>query len=123
MTAETMSSVAFFHMNRTYRQEDYDKAWWEVCLNQHHDALPGSALNTTVPAQRDRYGLAGILADETAVTLTQAMSRRVDMSRVKEGSVFCFNPLPWAREATLELQLIGDISAASGGSPFLPPVG
>lgn len=107
MTAETVSSVASMTLGWDYPVAAYDRAWWEVCFNQFHDSLAGSAMRSTYVDGRDGYGVSGALATETTVAAVEALSRHVDMSRVKEGSLLCFNPLPWPRTATIEVELDG----------------
>ena len=66
---------------------------------------------------RDDFGDAASLTTASTVAAVEGLSRCVDMSAVKEGAIFCFNPLPWPRTATLEVQLSQDGPTASLQAP------
>jgi alpha-mannosidase len=100
--AETISIVANLGSGRPYPGDQYVEAWWKVLFNQFHDVLAGSAILADYQDVRDSVGSACDLAQRSRVEGLEGMAKRVDLSDVKEGAVFAFNPLPWKRKALLE---------------------
>src|SRR5215207_9176349 len=100
--AETISTVANLSSRHIYPAQEYASAWWKVLFNQFHDLLAGTAMYTAYRDSRDSLGWACETAQTLRVEALESMARRVDLSTVKEGAVFAFNPLPWPRKALLE---------------------
>jgi len=100
--AETISSVASLSIQHDYPGQEYPSAWSKVLFNQFHDLLAGTAMYTAYRDSRDSLGWACETAQTSRVEALESMARRVDLSTVKEGAVFAFNPLPWPRKALLE---------------------
>jgi len=99
---ETISLIAYLGAGFSYPAADYDEAWWKVTFNQFHDMMAGTSLYSDYQDVRDSLGWACETAETKKVEALELMSRRVDMSEVKEGAVFLFNPLPWERKALVE---------------------
>ena len=100
--AETISSVASLSIQHVYPGQEYPSAWSKVLFNQFHDLLAGTAMYTAYRDSRDSLGWACETAQTSRIEALESMARRVDLSTVKEGAVFAFNPLPWPRKVLLE---------------------
>jgi alpha-mannosidase len=100
--AETISVVANLQNEHPYPGPEYASAWDKVLFNQFHDLLAGTALYSAYRDSRDSLGGACDTAQTSRVEALESMARRVDLSTVKEGAVFAFNPLPWPRKALVE---------------------
>ncbi|HEY0430838.1 MAG TPA: glycoside hydrolase family 38 C-terminal domain-containing protein, partial [Pyrinomonadaceae bacterium] len=100
--AETISTVASLSGQHVYPSQEYPTAWWKVLFNQFHDLLAGTAMYTAYRDSRDSLGWACETAQTSRIEALESMARRVDLSTVKEGAVFAFNPLPWPRKVLLE---------------------
>jgi len=100
--AETISAVASLSGQHVYPSQEYPTAWWKVLFNQFHDLLAGTAMYTAYRDSRDSLGWACETAQTSRIEALESMARRVDLSTVKEGAVFAFNPLPWPRKVLLE---------------------
>ena len=100
--SETISLIANLSANHTYPGQEYAEAWWKVLFNQFHDLLAGTALYADYQDVRDSVGSACETAQTSKVEALETMAKRVDLSEVKEGAVFLFNPLPWSRKALVE---------------------
>ena len=100
--AEIISLAANISNDHAYPRDEYAAAWSKVLFNQFHDLMAGTALYTAYQETRDSLGYASETAHTSRVSALESMARRVDARAVKEGSVFVFNPLPWARRAIVE---------------------
>lgn len=100
--AETVSVAASLQHGHAYPAQEYAAAWGKVLFNQFHDLLAGTAQYAAYTDARDSLGYACETALTAKVEALEALARRVDTRAVKEGAVFAFNPLPWARKALVE---------------------
>lgn len=101
-SAEAISTIANLNNAHVYPGEEYASAWNKVLFNQFHDLMAGTALYTAYQESRDSLGWASETAHAARIEALESMARRVDAREVKEGSVFVFNSLPWARKALVE---------------------
>jgi alpha-mannosidase len=100
--AETICLAADLSSGRVYPGEEFSEAWWKVLFCQFHDMMAGTSLFSDYQDVRDSVGYACEVAQTAKVEALEAMAKRVDLSRVEEGAVFLFNPLPWRRKALVE---------------------
>ena len=100
--AETICLIADLSADRVYPGEEFSEAWWKVLFCQFHDMMAGTSLYSDYQDVRDSVGYACEVAQTAKVEAFEAMAKRVDLSRVEEGAVFLFNPLPWRRKALVE---------------------
>jgi alpha-mannosidase len=100
--AEAISLVASLSDGRAYPSSEYAESWWKVNFNQFHDMMAGTSLYSDYQDVRDSVGYACETAQTAKIAALEAMAREVDLSEVKEGAVFLFNPLPWARKTLVE---------------------
>lgn len=101
-SAEAISLAANLNNGHAYPGQDYATAWGKVLFNQFHDLMAGTALYSAYRDARDQMGWAGETAQSSRVEALESMARQVDLRAVKEGAVFLFNSLPWARKALVE---------------------
>jgi alpha-mannosidase len=120
--AETISLAANLNHRHEYPARDYAAAWWKVLFNQFHDLMAGTALYNAYREARDQMGAACETAEANMVEALESLARRVDMSAVKEGAVFLFNPLPWPRKALVEYHTDRDPSVPPWGPPTQNPI-
>jgi alpha-mannosidase len=113
--AETLAAVAQLAEQHTYPSADFAESWWKVCFCQFHDMMAGTSLYPDYQDVRDAVGYACEVAQTMQIEALQTLARVVDTSNVAEGCVFAFNPLPWARMATLEFHTD---NAPSGSAPI-----
>lgn len=100
--SETISLAAHLSAGRAYPGEEFSEAWWKVLFCQFHDMMAGTSLYSDYQDVRDSDGYACELAQTAKIEGLETMARRIDLSRVEEGAVFLFNPLPWRRKALVE---------------------
>lgn len=100
--AETLSTITNVSYSGSYPAAEYKEAWWKVMFNQFHDMMAGTALYTDYQDVRDSLGWACETAQKSRIECLEVMAKRVDTRSMKEGGVFVFNPLPWARKAIME---------------------
>ncbi|HEX8150163.1 MAG TPA: glycoside hydrolase family 38 C-terminal domain-containing protein [Pyrinomonadaceae bacterium] len=100
--AEALSVAALLQHGHAYPAQEYRAAWEKVLFNQFHDLLAGTALLAAYHESRDQLGYAADTAHTNRVEALESMARRVNLTGVKEGAVFVFNPLPWPRKALVE---------------------
>jgi alpha-mannosidase len=114
--AEAISLAASLGVGHRYPSGEYAAAWGKVLFNQFHDLLAGTALYTAYRDARDQMGAACDTAQTNMVESLEAIARRVDTRTVREGAVFAFNPLPWARKCLVEYHT----ERNPGGNPWIP---
>ena len=102
LQAEAISVVGSSALGHDYPGELYAESWWKVLFCQFHDMLAGSSQYSDYQDVRDSLGFACEAAQTNQVEVLEALARSVDTRGIKEGAVFVFNPLPWARKALLE---------------------
>ena len=100
--AEAVSTFASAAYAFQYPTEPYANAWGHLLFNQFHDIAAGTALYSDYVSSRDGIGATCQTALETRHPQLIGMAKHVDLSAVREGAVFAFNPLPWKRTALLE---------------------
>jgi alpha-mannosidase len=100
--AETICLTADLSSGRVYPGEEFAEAWWKILFCQFHDMMAGTSLYSDYQDVRDSVGYACEVAQTAKVEALEAMAKRIDLSRVEEGAVFLFNPLPWRRKALVE---------------------
>jgi alpha-mannosidase len=100
--AEAISLVGSLSEGHSYPSSEYAESWWKVNFNQFHDMMAGTSLYSDYQDVRDSVGVACETAQTAKVEVLESMARRVDLSELKEGAVFLFNPLPWARKTLVE---------------------
>ncbi|HEV2133585.1 MAG TPA: glycoside hydrolase family 38 C-terminal domain-containing protein [Terracidiphilus sp.] len=103
IAAETISLNANLIANHAYPVEQYVKSWWKVLFCQFHDMLAGTSLYADYQDVRDSRGYACETAQTHKVEALETMAKRVDLRSVKESAIFLYNPLPWPRQALLEV--------------------
>ena len=111
--AETISLVANLSAGHAYPAEQYAERWWKVLFCQFHDMMAGTSLYSDYQDVRDSVGYACEVAQTSKVEALETMAKRVDLSKVEEGAVFLFNPLPWKRKALVEFYTDRDPSGKS----------
>ena len=116
--SEAITLLARKTLGRSYPAEQYAESWWKVLFCQFHDMMAGTALYSDYEDIRDSTGYACEVAQTTKISALEAMAKQVDLSKVEEGAVFLFNPLPWKRKALVEYYTEKD---PSGKAPITPP--
>lgn len=101
--AETISLAANLTAGHAYPGQQYEQSWWKVLFCQFHDMLAGTALYADYQDVRDSLGYACETAQTNKVEALETMAKRVDLRTVKESALFVFNPLPWPRQALVEI--------------------
>lgn len=86
--AELWSSVEKELLGGDYPQEQMDKSWKTILLNQFHDILPGSAIQAV---NEQAYGeLEGVLEDSRKIT--EAKLHAIAENVQTDGGLLVFNP-------------------------------
>ena len=106
--AEIISLAANLTANHPYPHQEYEESWWKVLFCQFHDMLAGTSLYADYQDVRDSRGYACEVAQTHKIEALETMAKHVDLRSVKESAIFLFNPLPWPRQATLEIHTARD---------------
>lgn len=105
LAAERWAAVVALQAGVTYPREDLSRAWHQVLLNQFHDVLPGSAIETAYDDARDQLGEATAIAKRVTTRAHNVLARQVDVPFVAGSQpVLVFNPHPWAVSSDVDLQ-------------------
>ena len=107
LTAEALSTVANRLSGLSYAAE-LRQAWKQILLNQFHDILAGTSLETAYDDARDAYGEANTIAARATHQSVQAIAWKVAIPYA-DGStpIVVFNPHSWPSRANLELETDG----------------
>ena len=106
ITAETFSTIAHRVAGLPYPQ--LDEAWKSILVNQFHDVLAGTSLETVYDDARDAFGEARAIAARATHQALQAIAWRVNIP-FGDGStpIIVFNPHAWPTQSNLELETDG----------------
>lgn len=106
LTAETFSTIA--HRVAGLPYPSLDGAWKSLLLNQFHDVLAGTSLESVYDDARDAYGEARAVATRATHQALQAIAWRVNIP-FGDGStpIIVFNPHAWPTRCNLELETDG----------------
>jgi alpha-mannosidase len=113
--AEAWASVAARVADQPY-PASLGVAWRNVCFNQFHDILAGSAIESAYTDARDTFGESAAIAGRGLDEAIQALAQRVRLDPpggVQRGEiswlgpeqpVIVFNPHAWAAKVPVELE-------------------
>jgi len=102
LEAESASLFSSLTTTHQYPHKEFVDSWWKILFCQFHDMAAGTALYTDYQDVRDSLGFACEVAQTTKVQALQTMARQVDTTKVVQGAVFLWNPLPWPRKTLVE---------------------
>ena len=89
-------------LGQSYPQEEINKAWEVILLNQFHDIIPGSSIYEVYEDSHRQYEQ--ILKDGRTM-LNQSLQALVDRIQVKEPSIVVFNSLSFKRNDVVPVSL------------------
>ena len=105
--AETLLSMNKQDMDNVER-EFYNRSWYDYLFNHFHDILPGTAIESAYVEVRDSLGGATAWADRIKIRELHKLAKQVDTGDLAEGGIFVYNPLPWPRKGTIEIDTFKD---------------
>lgn len=96
LAAERWAIVARAGADDDYPRDALAHAWRQVLLNQFHDILPGSAIESAYDDARDQLGEATAIAKRVIARAHGRIARRVNIPLEPDTQpVLVFNPHPW----------------------------
>lgn len=102
--AEWISSLSRALLGAPYPQEELNKGWKDVLLNQFHDVLPGSSI-------KEVYDDTDAMYEKVLDTGERIVAGHLDKIcgavASKGPSLVVFNPLSWDRDGIVEFKLPG----------------
>jgi alpha-mannosidase len=124
LAAERWALIASHLSGGAYPRDDLRRAWEQICFNQFHDILPGSAIESAYEDARDQLGEAASISDRITTWAHNQIARRTAIPPADQGSaVVVFNSHPWPVAADVELQYggqpLGVHLVDAGGAPTL----
>jgi len=86
------------------------QAWKYILQNHPHDSICGCSIDEVHDEMEVRFLKAGQIGEQLVVEALARMAGKIDRSRLPEGGkpVLLFNPLPWRRDALVEIDLDAD---------------
>ena len=96
---ETLSAIAC-SLEYNYPLEEIDRLWHTLLLNEFHDILSGSSINSVY---RTSYSELGKLIERSRRLIEEAIENISKHYRV--SGMLVFNPLPWSVKTYIELKL------------------
>ncbi|MCA0294479.1 MAG: alpha-mannosidase [Actinobacteria bacterium] len=105
LAAERWAILAAQLTGTAYPREDLTRVWRQICFNQFHDILPGSAIEPSYDDARDGLGEATTIAKRLLTWAHNQFARRIAIP-AEPGTqpVVVFNPHPWPVSADVEFQ-------------------
>ncbi|QAY71656.1 alpha-mannosidase [Xylanimonas protaetiae] len=105
LNAERWAAVVSREYGIDYPREELLHAWEQVCFNQFHDTLPGSAVEPSYDDARDQLGEAVAIAKRIITRSHNVIARHVSIPMdTATQPVLVFNPHPFPVEVDIELQ-------------------
>jgi len=88
------------------------QAWKYVLQNHPHDSICGCSIDDVHDEMETRFRKSGHIGEQLVVEALARMSDKIDLSWIPTGSqpVLVFNPLPWHRNALMDIELDTDES-------------
>lgn len=99
-TAEQVSSLAMLLARSPYPQNEINKSWELILLNQFHDIIPGSSIHQVYEDSARDYEVILEHAREATQIGLDAVAAQV---REGAGDVVVYNPLSWSRSDVAEV--------------------
>jgi alpha-mannosidase len=104
-TAEKAASFASL-LGKKYPQDDLERAWKIVLLNQFHDILPGSSITPVYHDTNRSNARAEKMANGVLHSALAYLGARFTPKTFKGGKTFLvFNPLSWERDGLVKIDL------------------
>lgn len=122
LAAERFAVVAGKLVGTPYPAEELADAWKQLLLNQFHDVLPGTAIESVMEDAERQMGAVLSIADRITNLAVQTTAGRVEVP-AQEGTLplLVFNPHPWTVSTDVEVETViaGDSAYAvtSSGDP------
>ncbi|WP_083373068.1 alpha-mannosidase [Paraoerskovia marina] len=109
LVAERWGAVAAQRFGITYPRDDLTRAWEQVSLNQFHDILPGSAIESAYDDVRDQLGEAVAISKRIITRTHNAIARQIQIDvDTATQPVVVFNPHSWPLTTVIELHYGGE---------------
>ncbi|MCL2595740.1 MAG: hypothetical protein FWD83_09495, partial [Promicromonosporaceae bacterium] len=105
LNAERWAAVVAREYGLPYPTDELRHAWEQICFNQFHDTLPGSAIESAYDDARDQLGEAVAIAKRIITRAHNTIARQVNIPLDPATQpVLVFNPHPFPVEADIEMQ-------------------
>jgi alpha-mannosidase len=120
--AERWSTVAHAVSGLPYPHEELSRAWRGLLLNQFHDTLAGTAIESAYDDARHQLGETMAIAQRAANAALGRLSQRIAIPAEDDMQpLVVFNPHPWPVRALVEHEVAGRAGqmnlADDAGSP------
>ncbi|MCD6351000.1 MAG: hypothetical protein J7M26_02675, partial [Armatimonadetes bacterium] len=103
-TAESAATAAHVLLGRDYAGDDFMEAWRNVCFNQFHDLLPGSAIHDSYKFCHQLYDKAEQTARRQLQASLEALAGAADTSGPGRP-VLVWNRLGWQRRGVVTVRV------------------
>jgi len=103
INAEFLSSIAR-EFGFRYPQEELNKGWEIILLNQFHDILPGSSIKEVYDVSKEEYEKILEKADQINQRALKTIASKI---KVEDKSVIVFNTLSFERDEVIEFEFDG----------------
>lgn len=115
-SAEAIAAIASLQGFK-YPGSNFRRNWEDICINHHHDTLPGSGIHA--PYENTKIMLGRVIADDRDIInrAMQTMTLRVTPNKGGINVMVC-NPLGWSRSGWVQTLLVH--SGWDGGERLNP---
>jgi alpha-mannosidase len=94
--AETWATIAGAVTDLPYPQSELTRGWRGLLLNQFHDTLAGTAVESAYDDARNQLGEALAIAQRTSNAALGRLTQRISIPAEDDMEpILVFNPLPW----------------------------
>jgi alpha-mannosidase len=108
LTAEKWAAIAHRHTGLRYADGDLRRAWKQLLVNQFHDTLAGSALESAYVDARDQLGEVMSIASRVTNAACGRLAAAADTGADPATQpIVVFNPHAWAVTALVEHEVGG----------------
>lgn len=104
ITAEKLSTICSL-MGAEYPREKLEEAWERVLLNQFHDVICGSCVDTAFEQALQWYSESERVASRIIDESLEYLSGRIDSSGGEGRAILVFNPLGFDRRDVVKLRV------------------
>ncbi|MEZ0537921.1 alpha-mannosidase [Caldicellulosiruptoraceae bacterium PP1] len=98
--AEFLSSLSFVYDNNKYPQEDLNKGWELILLNQFHDIIPGSSIRQVYDDTKKDFEVVNNIGNNA---VNDAINNIVNLIDAKPNTIVVVNPTSWTRTEIVQI--------------------
>ncbi|OGV39216.1 MAG: hypothetical protein A2020_11285 [Lentisphaerae bacterium GWF2_45_14] len=113
-TAESISTLSVLLGYSGSQDERLKEMWEDLLFNHFHDIIAGTCIPECYQDADEMLASTRLAAKKITAQSLFSISQNINTSNIKNNAVFAFNPLPWAREEIIAIDMFTAIDGSMG---------